>query len=146
MRSIILESLKYSIITEDCDLILIQTEHKGKCVIAKKPYREGELVFTVPVIKDTIENILKTSLWNMYLVNDKYSKEGYIAFGLCSFLSHSSTCYNVDYVFDDEKNVVIFFTNRNILAGEELTIDYRYNEFETLEFEEEDQVFLDVSA
>ncbi len=135
----------YKVIFQNHDFILLKTEQKGLCVIAARDFKINETLFLVPYIQEHIENLNHTQLKHYYLVDDANSLIGYIAFGLCSFLSHCKTKQNVNYNFDYDNFLVRFYTTEDIEKGQELIIDYRYNETEKIEFEEQAPIFLDLN-
>lgn len=51
-----------------------------------------------------------------------------IALSVASLLNHSDNP-NLEYAYDKETNTINFYADRNIYAGEELTIDYGWDSY-----------------
>ncbi len=135
----------YKRVFQNQDVVLIRTDNKGLCVVAARDFQKKETVFIVPYVADFIENLNKTQLKDYYLVDNPNSTTGYIAFGLCSFVNHCIKKQNLNYIFDYKNKTISFYTTKKVKKGQELLIDYRYNENEKIEFEEQAPLFLDVS-
>jgi len=117
----------------------IAVEHfgaRGRGVVAKVDFSCGSLIERSPVLIIPAESravvdqtviFTYVFMWEKNTVEeDLYRHEGRaaIALGYTSLLSHSSTpnCVFVRRI-DDE--IIEVFASRDILAGEELTIDYQ---------------------
>lgn len=103
----------------------------GRGLFATRYIAEGEIIEVSPLILIPINEtfLIDSSVLGEYVFaydcpNNKY-KYG-LALGFGSLFNHSEFNNNVKYEIDYENNVIIFRTNRRIVSGEQLFIDYEY--------------------
>lgn len=118
-------------------LVIKATEHKGKGVFALQDISANTLLEISPVIvlseKDT-SLIHQTHLHDYYFSWGDDQNGSAIALGYVSIYNHSqnANCY---HECDFEKNTISIYSKRDILADEELCIDYNMGLQKELWFE-----------
>jgi uncharacterized protein len=118
-----MDSIEFIYQTDEFEVV--RTKDKGKCVMARKDFGEGSILFInnyLAVPKDDLEG---KGLNDHYFWSNKGKKDdtAHVVFGIGTFLNHSylpNTCM----VWDTEREVAIFSASREIKKGEEITIDY----------------------
>ena len=103
---------------------------KGRGVVAKKKILRGSLVELANVIlipNNDYDSIQDTILYHyIYEWDDpknKGDKTNAIAFSICQFFNHSYNP-NLKYIYDYENSTIEFVAIKDILKGEELTVNY----------------------
>ncbi len=94
---------------------------RGRGVFAKEPFQPGELIESVPVIlAEYCDDLLDkfVYVWGKHLA---------IALGYGSLYNHSDRP-NAEYVAERDAGRVTYWASRPILAGEEIFIDYQWDE------------------
>ena len=106
-----------------------KTKNKGLGVFATEDIQKDTLIEISPVIvlgpNDT-ELIDKTNLYNYYFSWEEDQKSSAIGLGFVSLYNHQidSNCFYESY-FEDK--VIRIITRKDILKGEELTINYHHD-------------------
>ena len=103
---------------------------KGRGVVAKKKILRGKLVdvTNVVLIPNNDYNLIQDTILYHYIYewSDPKNKGEYtnaIAFGVCQFFNHSYNP-NLKYIYDYENSTIEFVAIKDILKGEELTVNY----------------------
>ncbi len=103
---------------------------KGRGVVAKKKILRGSLVEIANVVlipNNDYDSIQDTSLYHyIYEWSDPKNKgenTNVIAFSICQFFNHSYTP-NLKYIYDYENSTIEYVAIKDILKGEELTVNY----------------------
>jgi len=106
---------------------------KGKGIFAKRKIKEGTLVekgYMLLISNKDYEQIQDTILYQyIYEWNDpkKPEFENAIAFSNCQFFNHSYTP-NLKYFYDYKNLTIEHYATRDIIKGEELTVNYNGKE------------------
>ena len=107
-------------------LYVSQTEAKGRGVYSSKKILRDTIIERCPVLElpeHQLSHVDQTELYNYYFSWGESMKSGAIALGLGSIYNHSYTP-NALYRLDMDDNVIEFVAIKNILANEEITINY----------------------
>lgn len=103
---------------------------KGRGVVSKKRILRGSLVELANVVLipnndyDSIQNTILYHYINEWEdPKNKGDKTNAIAFSICQFFNHSYNP-NLKYIYDYENSTIEFVAIKDILKGEELTINY----------------------
>ncbi len=106
------------------------SQKKGKGVFARKNIKKETIIdiaYVVPIPNKDYKKIRKTVLYNYcYIWDDpKYRPEftNAITLSISQFINHSYEP-NVKYLYDYENKAMEFSAIRDILKGEELTVNY----------------------
>ena len=106
-----------------------KSQNKGLGIFATETIKEGTLIETSPVILLSPEDTKKiddTHLYNYYFSWEDDQKSSAIALGYVSLYNHqvNSNCIYETYF---EEKVIRIITRKEILKGEELTINYNHD-------------------
>mgnify|MGYP001041854586 CR=1 FL=1 len=99
---------------------------KGRGVFTNVPIGAGEIIEVSPVIVMSArerEALDATALHDYIFVWGEEQDQCCMALGYVPLYNHSYTS-NCEYFMDFDKNTMMIKTVRNIVAGEELTINY----------------------
>ena len=105
---------------------------KGKGIFAKRKIKEGTLVekgYMLLISNKDYEQIQDTILYQyIYEWNDPKKPEcNAIALSKCQFFNHSYTP-NLKYFYDYKNLTIEHYATRDIIKGEELTVNYNGKE------------------
>ncbi len=104
-------------------LYIMDCPDKGRGVFCSEPIFKGDLIEICPVIiiaQNELPVIHKTRLHDYYFL---WKKEGAIALGFGSLYNHAEKP-NATFIPDHQNMTIDFYAIRDIIAGEEITIDY----------------------
>lgn len=104
----------------------IQSNTHGRGVYATRPYKKGALIELCQLIilnETDRKKIDQTSLYNYYFSWGENDKQAAIALGYGSLYNHSYSP-NAVYEKDLAINKIRFTAIREILSGDEITINY----------------------
>jgi SET domain-containing protein len=103
---------------------------KGRGVFAKRIIKKNTVVelANVVLISNNDYDLIQDTILYHYIFEwdapkNKGEKTNAIAFGVCQFFNHSYTP-NLKYTYDYENFTIEFLAIKNILKGEELTVNY----------------------
>ena len=102
---------------------------KGRGVIAKKKIKKDTLVELANVIllpNEEYELLCETKLYDYIFEWEDPNKpelQNAIAFSVCQFFNHSYTP-NLKYTYDYKNSNIEYLAIKDILKGEELTVNY----------------------
>lgn len=116
--------MRFTKIIELENLLVVRNKEKGKCVIANKNFKKGDVILQDNFIYEKTKNLSLSKWFNYVWEEDDYT---YFILGLGSFCNHSSHHYNCDVEWNNKKLIVAYIANRNIEKGEELLIFYGDN-------------------
>lgn len=120
------------IIDKNDNLLLIKCQERGKCVIAMRDFKAGEIIMKSPVIVfNNWHDMEKTELKDYYFNYQPESDLCCIATSILSFLNHSSDP-NADRVFDYDNELMICKASKDIRKGEEIVWNYKSVWFDEL--------------
>lgn len=108
-------------------LVVRSTATRGRGVFTLDDVREDEVVEVSHVLAfaaDEYKQLEKTSLYNYLFEWPADASGGALALGLGSLFNHSSSRRNVYHEFDFANQCIRFLAVRDLVAGEELLIDY----------------------
>ena len=103
------------------------TEGKGRGIFATRMFKGGELIESAPLLiipEKQWPFVSSTVLADYFFEVD--SGEAALALGTASLYNHSFEC-NADYVTADDK--ILITATRDIRRGEEITIDYGWDQY-----------------
>jgi SET domain-containing protein len=105
------------------NIVLAPSAIAGRGVFATKPFARGELIETCPVIvvpASQRPDLDKTALYSYYY---GWGDDAALAQGLGSFYNHS---YHPNAVYEKDiaNGNVVISAIRDIVAGEEITVNY----------------------
>lgn len=103
-----------------------QTEGKGRGVFAWKHIPAGTLIDEAPVVvvpAAEIEHVRRTILRDYYFEWGPDESEAALLLGTFALCNHSYQP-NAVYVRNPERMTISFFARRDIVPGEEITINY----------------------
>lgn len=102
--------------------IIRKIPRKGRGIFAADRIRKGELIESCHLILMDLDDVAGTLEGYVY----QYSKQkAAVALGNGSLLNHSDEA-NSEFYFDYRKKLLVIKAKRDILPGEEVTINYRY--------------------
>jgi hypothetical protein len=104
------------------DLLIVKDKEKGRCVIANRDFRSGELIEENHVVTVDYDKV-KDSEIEPYCI-DWYGSDA-IAFGNISLINHSSRFPNARIENDPRHLVMRCYAIRDVQKGEEITYSYR---------------------
>ena len=107
-------------------LFVDESELGGRGVFTKTPIYKGTLIETSPVIvlpPDEVPKIHATRLHDYYFIWGKNDDQCAIVLGYGSIYNHDFQP-NAEWHPDYKKGTLEFFALRNILAGEEIKVNY----------------------
>jgi len=103
---------------------------KGRGVLAKKKILRGKLVelANVVLIPNNDYDSIQDTIFYHYIYEwddpkNKGEKTNAIAFSICQFFNHSYNP-NLKYFYDYENSTIEYVAIKDILKGEELTVNY----------------------
>ena len=102
---------------------------KGKGLFAKKNLKKNKIIEIAHVMlihDNDYDLIQESSLYNYTFTWDDPKFPNHmnaIAFSICQFMNHSYEP-NVQYFYDYESQTIEYRTLRDIIEGEELTVNY----------------------
>ena len=106
------------------------SSNKGRGLFAKKDIEKGKVIdvaYVVLISKKNYKKIKKTLVSNycFHWENPKYKSEYKmsLAMSICQFINHSFRP-NVKYEYNYKNDTIKFETIRDIIKGEELTMNY----------------------
>ena len=106
------------------------SKKKGRGAFAKKDIKKGKVIDianVVPIPNKEYKKICNTILYHYCYVwedPEHYPEfENAITLSISQFINHSFTP-NVKYLYDYDKKAIEFSTIRDIMKGEELTVNY----------------------
>lgn len=107
-------------------LFIARTADKGRGVFTNSNIKKGQIIELCPMIvfssKDRLQ-INDTFLYEYYFEWGESTRKGALALGYGSIYNHSYQP-NARYEPDFELNILEFVAIRDILAGEEITVNY----------------------
>jgi len=112
--------------TQRPDLYIVWDEIKKRCVFSANNIQKGEIIELCPVIlldSEDTQVIHKTRLHNYYFVWDLAAKTSAIALGYGSLYNHSEEA-NADFEILPDDMMIKIYATRDLVAGEEICIDY----------------------
>ncbi len=107
-------------------LFIAPSELGGRGVFTELRLEEGDLIEICPAIvlsADDLERIHQTGLHDYYFLWGEDQKSCALALGYGSLYNHSFEP-NARYLIDYEQNTIDFYCIREILPGEEITVNY----------------------
>ena len=102
---------------------------KGKGLFAKRDIKKNtliEIAYVLLLHNTDWELIQESALYNYIFTWDDPKKPDHmnvIAFSICQFMNHSFEP-NVQYLFDYDAQTIEYHSIKEILKGEELTVNY----------------------
>jgi SET domain-containing protein len=106
------------------------SEKKGKGAFALKSIKKGtviDIAYVVPIPNKEYRKICKTILYNYcYIWEDPTHMPAFknaITLSVSQFINHSFNP-NLKYLYDYKNNAIEFSAIRDIVEGEELTVNY----------------------
>ena len=102
---------------------------KGKGLFAKKNIKKKKIIEIAHVMlihDNDYEKIQESSLYDYTFTWDDPKFPNHmnaIAFSICQFMNHSYDP-NVQYLYDYDSQTIEYHTLRDIIEGEELTVNY----------------------
>ena len=118
-------------------LTIQDSKSKGKGVFALQDIEANTLLEVSPVIvlsEEDTKMIHQTHLHDYYFTWGEDQKQSAIGLGYISIYNHSASP-NCLHECNFNQNTISVYSKTNILAGEELTIDYNMGEEKMLWFE-----------
>ena len=118
------DEFEYVMYNKDC--VIIDTSIKGRCIIANRDYKKGEIMCINPILM--VERSAMSSILRRYVFCPRNTLSAdpdkvVVMLGIGFLFCHSDNA-NLDYVFDFRKRTVTFTTVRDIPRGYELTDNY----------------------
>lgn len=119
-------------------LYIMETEEKGRGVYTSIDIQKGDMIESAPVIvlnDADRRKIHRTKLHDYYFLwrdtadDDQSSHSCAIALGNGSIYNHSESA-NADFTLVYNEDCIEFVANRDIEAGEEITINYQAEKHE----------------
>lgn len=126
MEHIKLKRNEFEYITYNNDCIIVDTDIKGRCIIANRDYEIGEIVCINPILlveRNVMNSILRRYCFCPPTTLGLDSNKVIIMLGIGFLFCHSKEP-NLYYVFDYRKRIVTFTTTMKVKRGYELTNDY----------------------
>lgn len=112
------------ILESDGNIMLCRTDLRGKCILAAKNFKAGDIIFKCPVIIfQNWQNLEGTELNDYYYLYDENRDLCCFVTGMACFLNHSSRP-NAQKSFDYEKELFICRAVSDIAINEEILIRY----------------------
>lgn len=112
------------------------SSNKGRGLFAKKDIEKGKVIdvaYVILISNKDCKKIKKTLVANYFFhwENPKYKSEYKVslAMTICQFINHSFRP-NVIYEINYKNDTIKFTTIRDIIKGEELTMNYNKKQFE----------------
>ncbi len=105
----------------DNDLRIIKTKEKGRCVVADRDFKSGEMIDENHVVRVDYDKV-KESQIEPYCMD--WGSSDAIAFGKINLINHSTTSPNTRIERDMTNDIIRCFAVRDIAKGEELTFTY----------------------
>ena len=106
---------------ENDGLVIVRDKVKGRCVIANRDFKKGELITVNHVITyPFLPEGSRLLIWSMWWTN----KEDCLALGYINLLNHSEKYPNVCITNDYRNKMKRLYADRDIVKGEELLISY----------------------
>lgn len=105
-------------------LIIKKDKKKGRGVYAKSSFRKGELIEECELLFMKLAEVPDSIEGHVF----EYTKKTIaLALGNGSLFNHSENP-NAEFSFNKKKQTLLFHSTRKINPGEEITVDYGYDE------------------
>lgn len=116
----------------------------GRGLVSSMLIKKGTIIEKAPALifnQNESDLFSYTSVSNYVFNWDE--KRSAIALGKCSLLNHDNDS-NVEAIIDDEKDLIIFITTKDIKKGDQLFLDYGYNIIDSLKSFEKNKKKIDM--
>lgn len=120
-------------VQEKGKIVVKKSSIAGRGVFANKDIKKDEVIEVCPTIKFNTDSISDSSELMNYYFDTSSDKTGILLLGYGSLYNHSSNNNADYYVNDSESNedTFIIISKRKIKKGEEITINYSDDWFES---------------
>jgi hypothetical protein len=113
------------VLESDGNIILCRTDLRGKCIVAARDFKAGDVIFKCPVIVfQNWQDVEATELKDYYYLYDENRDLCCFVTGMACFLNHSSHP-NAVKSFDFEKELFVCSAAVDIAKNEEILIKYK---------------------
>ena len=114
------------VLETDGNIMLCRTDSRGKCIVAARDFKAGEVIFKSPVIVfKNWQGLEETELKDYYYLYDETRDLCCFVTGMACFLNHSSRPNAVKH-FDYEKEMFACLAAADIPKYEEILIKYNF--------------------
>lgn len=107
------------------DITLKKVPGKGRCVLAERDFKTGEIIESCPILSltPTERKHCAKTLLNFYMYPWRSTRSASVVLGYGSLINHSFTP-NADWKQNFKTETMVYRAIRPIKKGEEITVNY----------------------